>query len=89
MNRVFLTGRIKSKPEVVYTPKGDKYVLFPLWADDGDYRIDVECIGEKSTIYWNEKMGKQLMVCGTLMKTRAKSHDQFKLKAYKIYWMEE
>ena len=89
MNRVFLTGRLKTKPEVVYTPKGEKYVLFPLWVDEGDFRIDVECAGEKGTTHWGEKIGKELMVSGVPVKTKMRSQDIFKLKAHKIYWMEE
>lgn len=89
MNKVFFTGKLKTKPEVVYTPKGEKFVLFPLWVDEGGFRIDVECMGERSTIHWNEKIGKELMISGMLIKTKAKTHDVFKLKAHKIYWMEE
>ena len=89
MNRVFFTGRLKTKPEVVYTPKGEKYVLFPLWVDDGGFHIDVEWTGGKSTVHLSEKVGKELMVSGMLVKTKAKMQDVFKLKAHKIYWMEE
>jgi hypothetical protein len=89
LNKVFFTGRLKTKPEVVYTPRGEKFVLFPLWVDEGDFRIDVECTGERSTIHWNEKIGKELMISGMLVKMKTKSHDVFKLKAHKIYWMEE
>ncbi len=89
MNKVFFTGRLQTKPEVVYTPKGEKYVLFPLWVDDGGFRIDVEWIGNKSTVPLSEKVGKKLMVSGMLVKTKVKMQDVFKLKAHKIYWMEE
>jgi len=89
VNRVFLTGTMKTKPEVVYTPRGEKYVLFPLWVDDGGFRIDVEWTPNKAQVHLSEKVGKVLMVSGMLMKARAKSQDAFKLKAHKIYWMEE
>ena len=89
MNKVFFTGKLKTRPEVVYTPKVEKFVLFPLWVDEGDFRIDVECVGGKSITHWSEKIGKELMVSGMLVKTKMKSHDVFKLKAHKIYWMEE
>ena len=89
MNKVFFTGRLLTKPEVVYTPSGEKYVLFPLWVEEGDFRIDVECIGEKGVPDWGAKIGKELMVTGSLIKAKAKSQDVFKLKAKKIYWMEE
>jgi len=89
VNKVFFTGRLKTKPEVVYTPKGEKYILFPLWVGEGDFRIDVEYTGGKNVTHWNEKIGKELMVTGMLAKTKTKSHDVFKLKAHKIYWMEE
>ncbi len=89
MNKVFFTGRLKIRPEVVYTPKGEKYVLFPLWVNEGDFRIDVEYAGGKGVAHWNEKVGKELMGAGMLAKTKTKSHDVFKVKAHKIYWMEE
>jgi primosomal replication protein N len=89
VNRVFLAGRLKTKPEVVYTPKGKKFVLFPLWVDEGDFRIDVECTGERDTAHLSDKVGKELMVSGMLIKTKTKSRDVFTLKAHKIYWMEE
>ena len=89
MNKVFFTGRLKTKPEVVYTPRGEKFVLFPLWIEEGDFRIDVEYTGGKNVTHWSEKMGKELMVSGMLAKMKTKSQDVFKLKAQKIYWMEE
>ena len=89
MNKAFFTGRLKTKPDVVYTPKGEKYVLFPLWVDEGDFRIDVECTGGKNITRWSDKIGKELMVSGMLVKTKTKSRDVFKLRAHKIYWMEE
>jgi hypothetical protein len=89
VNRVFLTGKLRTQPEVVYTPKGEKYILFPLWVDEGGFRIDVECVGDRSTIFWKEKIGKELMVSGMLFKAKTKTEDVFKLKTNKIYWMEE
>ena len=89
MNRAFLTGRLKTAPEVVYTPRGEKYILFPLWVDEGSFRIDVECLGDKKITHWDEKIGKELMVSGSLVKIKARSRDVFKLRAQKIYWMEE
>ncbi len=89
MNRAFFTGRLKSKPEIVYTPRGEKFVLFPLWVDEGDFRIDVECAGDNRITRWGEKIGKELMVSGTLVRMKLKSRDVFKLKAQKIYWMED
>ncbi len=89
MNRVFFTGKLKTRPEVVYTPKGEKFVLFPLWVDDGGFRIDVECAGDKGTTFWKEKMGKELMVTGMLVKRKKQAQEVFILKTNKIYWMEE
>jgi single-stranded DNA-binding protein len=51
VNKVFFTGRLKTKPEVVYTPKGEKYILFPLWVGEGDFRIDVEYTGGKNVTH--------------------------------------
>ncbi len=89
MNKVFFTGRLKTKPEVVYTPRGEKFVLFPLWIEEGDFRIDVEYTGKKDVTRWNEKIGKALMVTGMLAQKKTKFKDMLKLKAQKIYWMEE
>jgi len=89
VNKVFFTGRLKTKPEVVYTPRGEKFVLFPLWIEEGGFRIDVEYAGGKSVTHWSEKIGKELMVAGMLAKMKTKSQDVLKLKAQKIYWMEE
>ncbi len=89
MNKIFVTGRLKTKPEVVYTPSGEKFILFPLWIKEGDFPIDVEYAGRKDLTHWSEKIGKELMVTGMLAKMKVKSRDVFKLKAQKIYWMEE
>ncbi len=29
----FLSGTLKKQPEIVYTPRGEKLFMFPLWVD--------------------------------------------------------
>jgi hypothetical protein len=89
MNKVFFAGKLKVKPEVVYTPKGEKVVRFPLWIEEGDFSIDVVCIDQQSLKDFDEKIGKKIMVSGMLTKTLGRSRDVFTLKANKILWMEE
>jgi primosomal replication protein N len=89
VNRIFLSGKLKTKPEVVYTPKGERVVMFLLWVEEGTFSIDVVLIDRQGIKDFGEMVGRNIMVSGMLTKTMVKSHDVFKLKANKILWMEE
>ena len=88
MNKVFLTGRLTIKPEVTYTPKGEKILRFPLWVDGDGFSIDVIYLDRQGVSDFAGLMGSAVMVSGTLMKP-ADRHEALKLKANKILWMEE
>lgn len=89
MNRVFLTGKVEAKPQIVYTPRGDKYMLFPMRVLEGDLRIDVECAGDVASSRVDTGTGRTVMVSGILTRVRIRSREVFKVKAHKIFWMEE
>ncbi len=89
MNRVFMTGSIEARPRVVYTPRGEKYMLFPMRVHDGDLLIDVECASDLSTPYLDAIEGSRVMVSGMLTRSKMRSREVLKLKAHKIFWMEE
>ena len=89
MNRVFMTGRVDKRPEIVYTPRGDKFMLFPLRVTDGDFLIDVECRGDSSAPYIDAAAGKNVMVSGMLVRKKLPAREIVKLEAHKIFWMEE
>jgi len=89
MNKVFMTGKVEANPQVVYTPRGDKYMLFPMRVREGDLLIDVECEGDPAMPYLDAAAGKNVMVSGMLTRVKVRSREVFKLKARKIFWMEE
>jgi len=89
MNRVFMTGKVETMPRIVYTPKGEKFVLFPLRVGEGDFLIDVESPGDPSMPYPDSAVGRSVMVSGMLMRKKLRSREIVKLKARKIFWMEE
>ena len=89
MNRVFMTGKVEAMPRIVYTPKGDKFVLFPLRVGEGDFLIDVESPGDPSMPYPDAAAGRSVMVSGMLVRKKLRSREIVKLKAHKIFWMEE
>jgi hypothetical protein len=89
VNRVFLTGTLKDRVQVRYSPKGERIALFPLWVDDGAFFVDVlykvpqgvrDCAGEA---------GGRVMVSGMLTRAGERADKLFRLKANKIFWMEE
>ncbi len=88
MNKVFLTGRLKVKPEVTYTPKGEKILRFPLWVEGDGFNIDVIYLDRQGVSDFAGLMGSAVTVSGSLMKP-ADRHEALKLKANKILWMEE
>ena len=89
MNRVFMTGKVEKRPEIVYTPRGDKFMVFPLRVTDGDFLIDVECRGDSSEPYVDKAVGSGVMVSGTLVRKKLPTREIVKLEAHKIFWMEE
>jgi hypothetical protein len=89
VNRVFMTGKVEAKPQIVYTPRGDKFMLFPLRVGEGDFLIDVECKGDPSVPYPDAAAGRSVMVSGMLIRKKLHSREIVKLKAQKIFWMEE
>jgi primosomal replication protein N len=89
MNRVFMTGKVEKRPEIVYTPRGEKFMLFPLRVTDGDFLIDIECRGDASEPYADAAIGSSVMVSGMLVRKKLAAKEIVKLKANKIFWMEE
>jgi primosomal replication protein N len=88
MNRVFLAGTLKTRPEVAYTPKGKKIIMFRLWVEDGAFDIEVVYL-ERQGVKNIHDAGSTAMVSGMLAKASKGSHDVFRLKANNIVWMEE
>jgi len=89
VNKVFLTGKMQGKPEVAYTPKGERIVIFPLWVEEGDFSIDVVFIDREGAGYPGDVAKTRVMVGGSLTKASGKGRDAFRLTANKILWMEE
>lgn len=89
MNRVFFSGNIRAKPEVVYTLKGEKVVIFPLRVDEGAFDIDVVFVDREGMKDFGDGTGKKVMVAGILTNARIEAHNVFKIKANQIIWMEE
>ena len=89
MNRVFMTGKVEAKPQVVYTPRGDKYILFPMRVSEGNLLIDVECQGDPSMSYLDAAAGRRVLVSGMLTRAKVRAREVLKLKVHKIIWMEE
>ncbi|MBP1748925.1 MAG: hypothetical protein H6Q52_1464 [Deltaproteobacteria bacterium] len=89
MNRVFMTGKVEARPKIVYTPRGDKFMVFPLRVTDGDFLIDVECKGDSSEPYADAAVGSSVMVSGMLVRKKLPAREIVKLKVNKIFWMEE
>ncbi len=87
MNRVFLTGTLRGKPEIAYSPKGQKIFSLPFLAEEGDLQIEVVVAGDWS--FEGKDPGSRLLVVGTLARTSRGSRDGLRLKANKILWMEE
>ena len=88
MNKVFLAGRLKIKPDVAYTPKGGKILKFPLWVEDDGFIIDVVYLDRQGIRDFAGMMGTTVMVSGALTKSKDRE-GTFTCKAHKIIWMEE
>jgi hypothetical protein len=89
MNRTFLSGKVQAGIEVAYTPKGEKILSFPLWVDEGNFKIDVVFLDRKGLKDPEKKAGQTVVVSGTLTRTTSGPHGVFRLKATNILWMEE
>jgi hypothetical protein len=89
LNKVFLSGTLKKQPDIVYTPRGEKLLMFPLWVDEGAFSIDVVFMEHKGMKNIASMSGSNIIVSGELAKTSGKPHDQLRLMANKIIWMEE
>ncbi len=89
MNRVFLTGTLKMRPEITYTPRGEKVVAFTLLVEEGDLRIDIVHVGELDGDGLSRQVGKEIMVSGALAQMKAKAQQTVKVRAQKIFWMED
>jgi primosomal replication protein N len=89
LNKVFLSGTIRKQPEVVYTPRGERLLMFPLWVDTGAFAIDVVFMERQGMKNIASTPGGSIMVYGELTKASGKSQNPLRLMANKIIWMEE
>ncbi len=89
MNRVFLAGTLKAQPEITYTPKGEKIAVFPLLVEEGDLRIDVVHVGELDGDGLSQQVGKEIIVSGMLTQMKQQPQHTIKVRAQKIFWMED
>jgi primosomal replication protein N len=89
LNKVFLSGTLKKQPEIVYTPRGEKLFMFPLWVDAGGFSVDVVFLEREGMKNFASMQGSTIIVSGELAKASGKSHDTLRLMANKIIWMEE
>ncbi len=89
MNRVFLRGTVDIIPAVGYTLKGERVVTFLLRVKEGAFDIDVVFLDMLGVIKPEDLLGKELTVCGKLVRTEKEKKGIFKLEANKILLMEE
>ena len=89
MNKIFVSGSVGANPQVSYTPKGQKIVMFPMWVEEGGFSIDVIFAGGPVTSDLATTIGKRVVVAGALTKMKTQSRDVLKVKASKILPMEE
>ncbi len=89
MNKVFISGSVGADPQVSYTPRGQKIVMFPMRVEEGDFSVDVIFAGEPVQSDVAALMGRKILVAGMLTKAKTRSRDVFKVKASKILPMEE
>lgn len=89
MNKVFLSGTLKKKPEIVYTPRGEKLLMFPLWVDEGDFGIDVVYLESQGIKSFDGMPGQTIIVAGQIARASGKLQGTLRLMAHKIIWMEE
>ena len=89
MNKVFISGSVGANPQISYTPKGQKIVMFPMWVEEGGFSIDVIFAGGPVASDLATTIGKRVLVAGALTKTKTQSRDVLRVKASKILPMEE
>ncbi len=89
MNRVFLSGKVRDRIDVAYTPRGDRIVTFPLWVEEGDFMIEVVAVEGRGGRDPKERAGQEVSVAGALWKGAGHSRGALKVKAQNIYWMED
>ncbi len=89
MNRLFLSGKIGRVPEIAYTPKGRKIVMFPMVVGEGEFSIDIVGAGDDFPPRLESTVGGSVLVAGELVKAKLKTRDVLRVKASKILWMEE
>jgi len=85
MNRVFVSGTVQKKPEVMYTPQGERIITFVLWVEDGAFPMEVLYMEPHRGRDVATMEGTTVMVAGTLTKKKGKG---LTVKAHKIQWME-
>jgi primosomal replication protein N len=89
LNKVFLSGTLKKQPDIVYTPRGERLLKFPLWVDEGTFSIDVVFVEHQGMKNPAAMAGSSIIVSGELTRASGKPHEQLRLMANKIIWMEE
>ncbi len=89
MNRVFLTGTIRDRVKVRYTPQGRRILLFPLLVDEEGFTIEVLYKVPEGAGDYAGKADARVMITGTLAKAGEKPAQFLRLKANKIMLMEE
>ncbi|HUJ90429.1 MAG TPA: hypothetical protein VLX12_09555, partial [Syntrophorhabdales bacterium] len=75
MNKIFVSGSVGANPQVSYTPKGQKILRFPMWVEGGGFSIDVIFAGGAATSEPAAKIGKRVLVAGSLTITKTQSRD--------------
>ncbi len=89
MNKIFISGSVRANPQISYTPKGQKIVMFPMWVEEGGFSIDVIFAGAPIASEPAAAIGRRILVAGALTKMKTESRDVLKVKASKILPMEE
>jgi hypothetical protein len=89
VNKLFISGSVGADPEVSYTPRGQKILMFPVRVDEGDFSVDVIYAGAQTETGPETTTGRRILVAGTLTRMKAGSRDVLKMKASKIFSMEE
>jgi single-stranded DNA-binding protein len=89
VNKIFISGSVGANPQVSYTPKGQKIVMFPMWVEEGGFSIDVVFAGGTASSDVAAGIGKRVLVTGAVTKMKSQSRDVLRVKASKILPMEE
>lgn len=89
MNRIFVSGRIRGKPSVAYTPGGDKILLFSVFEEGSLSSVDVVFKDVSGREYQQVNPGSVVLITGEIEKTQRRQQDALRIKANKIVFMEE